>query len=182
MVSLPESQSSSTIRNLVDTVAIYARVSTEDQAERQTVQGQLDFLRRFCGLYNLHVAGEYVDDSWSGTIPLAQRDDGQRLLADAAARRFSSVLVYRLDRLGRSLTTLLEAHGILERHSVTIRSATEPFDTASPIGRFVFQLLGSIAELERSTITERMVMGRDRVARSGKWTGGIIPFGYDLDS
>ena len=53
-------------------VAIYARVSTEDQAERQTIQAQLDFLRRYCDLHQLPVAGEYVDDGISGTVPLDQ--------------------------------------------------------------------------------------------------------------
>lgn len=164
-----------------EAVVLYARVSTEDQAERQTVQGQLEFLRSFCALYGLPIQGEYVDDGWSGTIPLGQRADGSRLLQDAEARRLSTVLIYRLDRLGRSLSALLQAHAELERHGVTIRSATEPFDTSTPVGRFVFQLLGSIAELEKATIVERTTLGRDRVARMGRWTGGRIPFGYQLD-
>ena len=167
--------------NKPERVALYARVSTEDQAERQTVQGQLDFLRSFCGLYGLPIAGEFIDDGWSGTIPLGQRLEGRRLLGAAEVGAFSVVLLYRLDRLGRSLSALLEAHGALERYGVTIRSATEPFDTATPIGKFIFGLLGGIAELEKSTIAERMGLGRDRVAKAGKWTGGPVPFGYDLD-
>lgn len=163
-------------------VALYARVSTEDQAERQTVQGQLDFLREFCRLYNLVIADAYVDDGWSGAIALGQRPDGRRLLADAKAHHCTEVLVYRLDRLGRSLKSLLDADAELEAAGVTIRSATEPFDTSSPIGRFVFQLLGSIAELERETITERTMLGRARAVREGKWTNGPIPWGYDLDA
>jgi site-specific DNA recombinase len=103
------------------------------------------------------------------------------LLADAAAGHFDTVSLYRLDRLGRSIRVLLDADAELERAGVTLCSTTEPFDTSTPIGRFVFQSLGSIAELERSTITERMTMGRGRVARDGRWTNGPIPFGYDLD-
>lgn len=162
-------------------VALYARVSSEDQAERGTIQAQRDFLRNFAHLYQLDAAGEYVDDGVSGTVTLGDRPDGRRLLDDARRGVFTTVLVYRLDRLGRSLTSLLDAHAVLEGLGVTIRSATEPFDTSTPIGRFLFQLLGSLAELERSTITERMTLGRDRVARDGKWTSGPIPFGYDLD-
>src|SRR6187397_2844860 len=89
------------------TVAIYARVSTEDQAERATIQNQLDFLRRFVDLHSLPLAGEYVDDGISGAVPLDDRPGGQRLLIDAQAGRFGSVLVYRIDRLGRSLRSLL---------------------------------------------------------------------------
>jgi site-specific DNA recombinase len=161
-------------------VALYARVSTEDQAERQTVQAQLDFLRNWASLYDLPIVGEYVDDGVSGTIPLADREHGGRLLAELPETRPTKLVVYRLDRLGRSVRVLLDAHSVLEETGVTIQSATEPFDTSSPIGRFVFQLLGSIAELERSTITERMSMGRDRHARGGRWLGSI-PFGYDVD-
>ncbi|MSQ23480.1 MAG: hypothetical protein EXR58_02855 [Chloroflexi bacterium] len=163
-------------------VAIYARVSTEDQAERQTVKGQLTFLRDFCRLYSYEIAGEYVDEGVSGAKRLTERPEGQRLLDDAKTGAFGQVLVYRLDRLGRSLSSLLEAHHLLEGAGVAIRSATEPFDTGSSIGRFVFQLLGSIAELERETITERMTMGRARSIRDGKYTGGAaLPYGYDVD-
>src|SRR4051794_22162464 len=163
-------------------VACYARVSTEDQAERQTVAAQTDFLRRYCDLHGLPVAGAYIDDGISGTVPLDDRPEGRRLVDDAESGAFTVVLVYRLDRLGRSLKTLLAAHERLDRAGMAIRSGTEPFDTASPIGRFLFSLLGSMAEMGRSTIAERMTGGRDRVARAGQYTGGPIPFGYDLDS
>jgi site-specific DNA recombinase len=126
-------------------VAIYARVSTEDQAERATIKSQLDFLRRFVDLHEFPVAGEYVDDGISGTVPLADRPEGQRLLIDAEAGRFGTVLVYRIDRFGRSLRSLLESHDALDACGVAIRSATEPFDSGSPIGAFLFQLLGSLA-------------------------------------
>jgi site-specific DNA recombinase len=163
-------------------VACYARVSTEDQAERQTVAAQTDFLRRYCDLHGLPVAGVYVDDGVSGATALEDRPEGRRLLEDAESGAFSVVLVYRLDRLGRSLKSLLTAHERLDRAGVAIRSGTEPFDTASPIGKFLFSLLGSMAELERATIGERFVRGRDRLAREGQYTGGVIPIGYDLDA
>src|SRR5215207_783859 len=163
-------------------VAIYARVSTEDQAERATIKSQLDFLRRFVDLNELPVAGEYVDDGISGTVPLAGRPEGQRLIVDAEAGQFGVVLVYRIDRLGRSLRSLLDAHDALDGLGVAIKSATEPFDTSSPIGSFLFQLLASLAELEKSTIAERTSLGRNRVASDGRYTGGPIPIGYDLDA
>jgi site-specific DNA recombinase len=170
------------VTDLAPRVAIYARVSTEDQAERQTVEGQLKFLRDFCKLYSYEIASEYVDEGYSGALRLGQRPQGKRLFDDAKAGGFTQVLVYRLDRLGRSLRALLEAHQELEAAGVTIRSVTEPFDTTSSLGRFVFQLLGSVAELERETITERMSMGRARTIRDGKYSGGAaLPYGYDVD-
>jgi site-specific DNA recombinase len=146
------------------------------------VAAQTDFLRRYCELHQLPVAGVYVDDGVSGAVPLGDRPEGRRLLDDAEAGAFDVVLVYRLDRLGRSLNSLLAAHERLDRAGVAIRSGTEPFDTASPIGKFLFSLLASMAELERSTINERMTMGRDRVARDGQYTGGPVPTGLTLDA
>lgn len=161
-------------------VFLYGRNSTDEQAEAGTIQNQQDFLRHYAGLYGVNVVGEFWDEGVSGTVPLDQRPRGRMLLEAARSRRGAAVLCYRLDRLGRSLKALLEAHSELERAGVTIRSATEPFDTSSPIGRFVFQLLASLAELERSTIIERMTLGRDRVARAGRWLGGPVPLGYEL--
>ena len=163
-------------------VALYARVSTEEQAERDTIQAQVDFLRRFCQLYRLTVAAEYLDEGVSGTVPLGERPAGQRLLADARDGRFGVVLVYRTDRLARRLTVLLAAYEELERVGVALRSATEPLDTSTAVGKFVFQLMGGLAELERSTIVERTSLGRDRVARSGRWVGGSVPYGYVTDA
>jgi site-specific DNA recombinase len=160
-------------------VILYGRVSTDDQAEAGTIENQQAFLRNYVGLYGHRVIGEFWDPGVSGTVPLDQRAQGRALLSLAKTRRGAVVLLYRLDRLGRNLVALLDAHDELERAGVTIRSATEPFDTSSPIGTFLFQLLASLAELERKTIAERTMQGRDRVARAGKWTGGPIPLGYD---
>ena len=157
-------------------------MSTEEQADRETVKGQLEFLRRFCDLQQLPIAGEYIDDGVSGAIPLENRPEGRRLLDDAAAGRFGSVLIYRLSRLGRKLTVILSAHEALDGAGVAIRSATEPIDTGTPVGRFVFQLLAGIAELDRESIREQMTIGRDRAAFAGKYTGGPVPLGYDVGS
>jgi site-specific DNA recombinase len=64
-------------------VALYCRVSTEDQAERGTIQNQQEFLRGFATLYGLAVVDEYVDDGWSGVLPVGERPDGRRLTEDA---------------------------------------------------------------------------------------------------
>src|SRR4051794_8737178 len=77
--------------------ALYCRVSTEDQAERQTVRSQLDFLHKLADLHGWPVVGEYVDDGESGTVPLAHRAAGARLLSAAATGQFGTVLFYRLD-------------------------------------------------------------------------------------
>jgi site-specific DNA recombinase len=157
------------------------RVSSEDQAERETIHAQRDFLRGFARLYQYTVIDEYADEGFSGALSLGERPAGRRLLEDARSGRFGCVLVYRVTRLGRSLRALLDAHHILSDAGVTLRSATEPFDTSTPFGTFMFQFLGSLAELDKANIIEQLTLGRDRVAKEGKWTGGPIPLGYDLD-
>ncbi|HXH10780.1 MAG TPA: recombinase family protein [Alphaproteobacteria bacterium] len=162
-------------------VALYIRVSTEDQADRGTIQNQVEFLRNYAKLYGLEIGDEYPDDGISGTIPLNERPGGQRLLADAKRGKFNEVLVYKVDRLGRTLRSLLDAFQELDHHHITIRSVTEPFDTSTAAGRLLFQMLGSLAEFERSNILDRTQIGRDRSIRNGKWVGGPIPFGFMLD-
>lgn len=163
-------------------LALYCRVSSEDQAEKETIQAQLTFLRTWGGLYDYAIVGEYVDDPVSGLIPLAERPGGSRLLTDAQAGAFGTVAVLKVNRMARSLRVLLDGYTMLEASGVVFRSATEPFDTSTPMGKFLFQLLGSMAELDRATLLDQMSMGRDRLARAGKWTDGPIPLGYDVDT
>src|SRR5215210_5305409 len=162
-------------------VALCLRVSSEEQRERETIEIQDEFLTRYCRLYGLDVAGIYKDDGVSGTVPLQERPEGRRLLEDARAGRFDAVLVYKLDRLGRSLLVIVDAHDRLQAAGVALKSATEPIDTSTPSGRLIFQMLASFAEYERGTIRERTQAGLHRAARNGKHMGPI-PFGYRASS
>lgn len=162
-------------------VALYCRVSTEDQAEAGTIETQLQYLRTMAAGRRQIVQGEYRDEGVPGTVPFAERPEGARLLEDARAGRFTTVLVYRLDRLARRMPVLLDANDQLDEAGVSWRSEQEAFDTSNMIGKLLFHILGSIAEWEHDTITERTRMGRDRVAREGKWLG-TIPYGYEVDS
>src|SRR5215218_6841983 len=87
----------------MERVALYLRVSSEEQRDRETIEIQREFLEQYCRLYRLEIVDVYADDGVSGTIPLHERPEGRRLLEDAKEGKFSTVLVYRLDRLGRSL-------------------------------------------------------------------------------
>src|SRR3712207_9168860 len=84
-------------------VALYMRVSSEEQRERETIEIQNGFLSEYCRLYALEVADAYADDGVSGTIPLHERPEGRRLLQGAKEGKLAAVLVYKLDRLGRQL-------------------------------------------------------------------------------
>src|SRR4051794_12807634 len=122
-------------------IAVYCRVSTDEQQEAQTIRNQVGYAERWADLNKVAVYDYYLDDGVSGTIPLHRRGDGARLLADARNGRIGAVVVYRLDRLGRSLRVILDGVAELEGLGVALRLMTEPFDTATPIGRFVLQLL-----------------------------------------
>lgn len=162
-------------------VALYGRVSSDEQVQAGSIANQIDFGRRFCDLHALEIVESYTDDGVSGTTDPADRPAAGRMLADAKAGRFDTLLVYRLDRLARSLWHLLGTYQKLTEMGVTLRSMTEPVDTSSPIGRFIFQLLGSIAELERETILERSRLGTSRALAEGR-PPGRPPAGYARDN
>ena len=160
-------------------IALYLRVSSEEQRNRETIEIQREFLEQYCGLYELEVAGIYKDDGISGTIPLHERPDGRRLIVDAKAGEFQTVLVSKLDRLGRTLLVIVDAHDRLQEAGVALRSGREPIDTSNPSGRLIFQMLASFAEYERETIRERTQAGQRRAFKNGRQMGAI-PYGYDI--
>src|SRR5215210_4206332 len=162
-----------------DRVALYMRVSSEEQKTKESIGTQDDFLKSYCALYDLEAAAVYKHEAVSGTVPLRERPGGARLLEDAKAAAFDTVLVYKLDRIGRSLLVVIDAHDRLGESSVALKSATEPIDTSTPAGRLIFQMLASFAEFERATITERSRDGLHRAFSNGKQVGRI-PYGYDM--
>lgn len=106
----------------------------------------------------------------------------QRLLQDVRTGSISTVLVYKLDRLSRKqkdVLHLLEEE--FEQWGVGFKSATEPFDTSTPLGKAMLGILAVFAQLERDTIVERLTTGLKQRVRSGKWSGGRVPFGYTYD-
>ena len=158
--------------------AVYVRVSSEAQQERQTIENQIDFARKYCDLQGIEILEIYKDDGVTGTLPLHDRPAGLQLLKDAQAGKFSLLLIFKLDRLGRSTRVILNAVHDLDGMGVLVRSMTEPFDTSNPSGKFLLTILAGVADLERSNILQRMDMGATRAAKEGRWLGGIVPYGY----
>ena len=157
--------------------AFYIRVSTEEQAkEGYSLDAQEETLRKYCNAYDYIVAEKYVDDGRSGKN--TDRPELQRLLRDCAKGKFDVVLVWKISRLSRNLKDLLILVDQFKQHGVSFSSFSEKFDTSSAVGTLTLQVLGSIAEFERNTIIDNVKLGMAQVARSGKWTGGIV-LGYD---
>jgi site-specific DNA recombinase len=169
-----------------DKVAVYARVSSDEQRESMAIETQEGFLGDYCRLYGhdlIHHIGDdnpYRDNGISGTIPLHERPGGKKLLENIEAGLIVTVLVYKLDRLVRTLLSMIDAHNRIEEAECSLQSATEPIDTSTPSGRRIFHMLASFAEFERETIIERTRSGMKRFFRRGRYTGRI-PYGYDYD-
>ena len=161
--------------------AIYLRVSTDEQRERQSIATQHDFAERYCALHEISIAGFYADDGVSGTVPVEGRQEGKRMLEDARSRKFEQVLVYKLDRLGREPRLILNAVKELEDLGVVVKCMTEPFETSTAAGRFLLTILSGVAGLERDNIIQRSAEGIGRLVREGAWVGGVAPYGYRVE-
>jgi site-specific DNA recombinase len=165
-------------------VALYIRCSTDKQAEEgYGLEVQEDRLKKYCQSqgYEVDESKIYIDDGLSGTLSISARPKLKQLFEDAKMKKFDIVIVYRLDRFFRSSSKLLSAIEELTNMKIDFKSATESFDTSTPNGKFVLQMLGSIAELERETIKERMSGGRERAAKEGKFVTGVPAFGYKVN-
>ncbi|WP_188624685.1 recombinase family protein, partial [Caldalkalibacillus thermarum] len=162
---------------------LYARVSTDDQSERGTIEGQLEFGEKYADLHQMNLLKVYKDDGISGTLELKDRIGGSELLDDIQSKKIQAdvMLIYKLDRLGRSARVILNAIHELDQYGVKVKSMTEDFDSKSPSGRLLVTMLAAIADFERENIIERMWHGANRAARKGKWLGGIVPYGYYVD-
>ncbi len=161
-------------------VAIYCRVSTQEQAaEGYSIGEQQARLTKFCDAHDWKIAHIYSDPGFSGAK--LQRPALQRMINDCAAHVFDVVLVYKLDRLSRSQKdTLYLIEDVFNVNNISLVSMCENFDTLSPFGRAMIGILSVFAQLERDQITERMTMGRIGRAKAGYFSGGSRPpIGYD---
>jgi DNA invertase Pin-like site-specific DNA recombinase len=145
--------------------AIYARVSTPDQHP----ESQIYDLRKLAEQRSFHVVQEYCDHGISGSK--ARRPALDSLMADARRGKFSVVLVAAFDRVARSTKNFLEIVDELHELRIEFISAREAIDTTGAMGRMFITLVGSIAELERSLITERIKAGMRRVRLEGQRLG-----------
>ena len=146
--------------------AIYARVSTTNG---QNPEMQLAELREYCQRRGWEIASEYVDRGVSGAKD--SRPELNRLMADAHRRKLDAVLVWKLDRFGRSLRHLVNSLAELEALGVAFISLRDNLDLGTPSGRLMFQIIGAMAEFERSLIQERVRAGLRNARAKGKRLG-----------
>ena len=162
-------------------VAVYARVSTQEQAvEGTSLEHQSGQLEAYCKFQGWKIAQSYIDPGHTGKD--GNRPGLKRLLVDAKLGLFNKVIVYRMDRLARNLRLLLEIEDKLKENGISFHSVKETFDTSTANGRHFLQMLGMISEWERETIIERTKAGRLQRYKEGCWAGGRNPYGYSYDS
>ena len=164
--------------------AVYTRKSTEEGLEQEF--NSLDAQREACEAYVasqkaegwLLTADRYNDGGYSGGT--LERPALRRLIADIDAKKIDIVVVYKIDRLSRSLMDFAKLVEVFDRNSVTFVSVTQSFNTTTSMGRLTLNVLLSFAQFEREVIGERI---RDKFAasrRKGMWMGGWAPLGYDV--
>ena len=146
--------------------ALYARVST---AIGQSPEMQLTELREYTSRRGWEVFNKYVDHGISGSVE--SRPELNRLMADAHMRHFDVVLCWKVDRFGRSLRHLVNALADLDAYGVAFVSLRDNLDLSTPSGRLMFQIIGAMAEFERSLIQERVRAGLRNAILNGKTLG-----------
>jgi len=162
-------------------VSFYTRISTDEDHQKYSLGAQKERLEAFCKAqwgddWRLH---KVYRDTESGTH--MNRPGLEEMLFDAEAQAFNMLLVFRVDRLSRKVRELALMVDELTKYGVALKSITEPFDTANAAGKMMLQMLGVFAEFEHATIVERTKVGMEKKAKSGKFVGGYVPYGYQLD-
>ena len=166
--------------------AVYTRKSTEDGLEQEF--NSLDAQYEACAAYAVSqrhegwvlLPGRYDDGGFSGGN--LQRAGLQRLLADIAAGKVDIILIYKIDRLTRSLADFSKIVDVLDKAGASFVSITQSFNTTTSMGRLTLNMLLSFAQFEREVTGERI---RDKIAaskRKGMWMGGTVPLGYAVEN
>ncbi len=166
--------------------AIYTRKSTEEGLEKEfnTLDAQRESGEAYAQSHKhegwITLSEHYDDGGFSGGN--TDRPGLKRLLEDIDKGLIDVVIVYKIDRLSRSLIDFTKLIDNFEKHGVAFVSVTQQFNTSTSMGRLTLNILSSFAQFEREVISERI---RDKFAASkkkGMWMGGIVPLGYDVDN
>ncbi len=160
----------------MNTVA-YIRVSTEEQAkEGYSIPAQKERLDAFAKSQGWTITEYYIEEGRSGKD--LERPAAQKMLADITEGNIEIVLVYRLDRLTRSVIDLHTLLQLFEKHQVAFRSVTEIYDTTTATGRLFITLVAAMAQWERENLGERVYFGMSEMVKQGRRPGTKEPYGY----
>ena len=166
--------------------AVYCRVSTDERLDQEfnSIDAQREAGHAYIASQRsegwIPVADDYDDPGFSGGN--TERPALKRLIADIEEGKIDIVVVYKIDRLTRSLADFSKMVEVFERQGVSFVSVTQQFNTTTSMGRLMLNVLLSFAQFEREVTGERI---RDKIAaskRKGMWMGGVPPIGYDVEN
>ncbi len=166
-----------------DCTALYIRVSTEKQAdEGYSLDAQRERLAAYCQAQGWPICPNhiYADEGISGTT--IDRPQFQAMLQAAKAGLIKRIVAMKLDRLSRNVRDFLGLVDELQAAGCDLVLIKESFDTSTPHGRFALTMFAAMAELEASTITERVMSGKVQKATTGGYNGAACPFGYEYSA
>ena len=155
---------------------IYARQSV-DKEDSISIESQIELCLRELG-NNQHKV--FRDKGYSGKN--TERPDFQEMMAEVRAGGVSRIIVYRLDRISRSVLDFANVISELQKYGVEFVSITERFDTSTPIGKAMLMIVMVFAQLERETIQQRVIDAYRSRSRKGFYMGGRVPYGYELEN
>jgi len=165
----------------INKVALYCRVSTDEQAnEGFSLESQLERLRSFCIAREWNVIAEYVDGGYSGRN--IRRPEYKKMLDEI--EKWDAIVVIKMDRIHRNRLNFIEMMNDLQNYNKQFISMTESLDTSTAMGRFVMGIIQDIAQLESEQIGERVFAGQLQKAKKEEsgFMGHRVPFGYRWNS
>ena len=157
----------------------YCRISTLMQVDNTSLKDQEDKIRMYAKLHDIVIDEMFIDKAVSGKS--TDRPEYDKMMSYIKENDIDMIIVYKNDRIHRSLYNLLSMIYNLQEYEVALVSVTEMFDTSTPQGMLFLQMLGSFAEFERAVINERTRNGRIARLNENKWVGGKPAFGYKVN-
>ena len=157
----------------------YCRISTLMQVDNTSLKDQEDKIRMYAKLHDIVIDEMFIDKAVSGKS--TDRPEYDKMMDYVKENNIDMIIVYKNDRIHRSLYNLLAMIYELQEYEVALVSVTEMFDTSTPQGMLFLQMLGSFAEFERAVINERTRNGRIARLNENKWVGGKPAFGYKVN-
>ena len=163
-------------------IAIYSRKS-KYTGKGDSIVNQIQMCKDYIETHYINNDLEYIiyeDEGFSGGI--INRPRFQKLLSDIKKEKFDILICYRLDRISRNVSDFSTTLEELQSYGVDFISIKEQFDTTTPMGRAMIYIASVFAQLERETIAERVRDNMVELAKSGKWSGGRTPLGFNSES
>ncbi len=169
-------------RTSLGRLAAYYRVSSEEQKQGQSVEGQRTYVRGWVRRHELCLAHEFTDEADTGQDEFNDRLGGRDLYRAAQRGEFDTLIVFAVDRLGRSTYAVVHFFHFLRKLGIRIISTTEDFDPDESTGKFLIAILAGKSESDKTTIRLRTESGKANwQSVADTYTGGSVPFGYCVE-